>query len=124
MVPVVDGREVVAVFCGGVAGALARAGVGEALPHGGPAWPWATLAVNVAGAFVLGLVVARAARWRMLMGTGFCGALTTFSALQLELVRMLDDGRIGLAVAYAAASLALGLAAVSLGLAAPARRPA
>ena len=107
-------RELAAVFIGGVAGALARAGVAEAVPPEAGHWPWATLLVNVAGAFVLGAVAARGYR-RALLGQGFCGALTTFSALQLELLHMLDAGRAGLALAYAAASLALGLAAAELG---------
>jgi len=107
-------RELGSVFIGGVAGALARAVVAEALPHDPGQWPWATLLVNVAGAFVLGVVAARGAR-RALVGQGFCGALTTFSAFQFELLRMLDDDRAGLALAYAAASLALGVAAAELG---------
>ena len=86
----------------------------EALPPAPGHWPWATLLVNVAGAFVLGAVAARGYR-RALLGQGFCGALTTFSALQLELLQMLDAGRAGLALAYAAVSLALGLAAAELG---------
>jgi CrcB protein len=102
------------VFAGGVAGALARAGVVEALPHDPGQWPWATLLVNVAGAFVLGAVAARGRR-RALLGQGFCGALTTFSTFQLELLQMLDDGHEALALAYAAASLAAGLAAAELG---------
>jgi len=107
-------RELAAVFIGGVAGALARAGVAEAWPPAPGHWPWATLLVNVAGAFVLGAVAAR--RYRVpLLGQGVCGALTTFSAFQLELLRMLDAGRTGLALAYAAVSLALGVAAAELG---------
>ena len=88
------------MFAGGIAGALARAVVAEALPHDPGQWPWATLLVNVAGAFVLGLVAARGFR-RALIGQGFCGALTTFSTFQLELLQMLDAGRDGLALAYA-----------------------
>jgi fluoride exporter len=102
------------VFAGGVAGALARAGVVEALPHDPGQWPWATLLVNVAGAFVLGAVAARGFRLGLL-GQGFCGALTTFSTFQLELLQMLDGGRIGLALASAAVSLALGVGAAELG---------
>ena len=49
---------------------------------------------------------------RPLLGTGFCGALTTFSTMQLELLRMLDEGRAGLAAGYAAASIAAGFLAV------------
>ncbi|HET8953911.1 MAG TPA: CrcB family protein [Solirubrobacteraceae bacterium] len=107
-------RELAAVFIGGVVGAMARAGVVEALPHDPGHWPWATLLVNVAGAFILGAVAAHGAR-RALLGQGFCGAQTTFSTLQLELLQMLDSGRVGLALAYAAVSLALGVAAAELG---------
>ncbi len=51
---------------------------------------------------------------RPLLGTGLCGALTTFSTIQVELLQMLDADRLGLAAAYAAVSLALGLLAVAL----------
>jgi CrcB protein len=55
----VDRREILAVFAGGAVGAITRALVGEALPAEPGSWPWATFAVNVAGAFVLGLLVTR-----------------------------------------------------------------
>ena len=116
-----DRLELVAVFAGGCAGALARAGVGELLASGGPGWPWATFCVNVAGAFALGYFTTRlqerlplSAYRRPLLGTGLCGALTTFSTVQVELVRMLDDGRDGLALGYAGASIAAGFAALAL----------
>jgi CrcB protein len=103
-----------AVFVGGMAGTLARAGVAEALHAGGSAFPWATLLVNVAGAALLGwtavALTGHSVR-RHLVGTGVCGALTTFSTFQLELYRMVDGGRTGRAVLYAAVSLAAGLAA-------------
>jgi fluoride exporter len=89
-------------------------GVAEALPADPGAWPWATLLVNVAGAFVLGATVPRA-RWRPLVGTGFCGALTTFSTLQVEVLGLLDAGRVALAALYVGISGAAGLAAVALG---------
>jgi CrcB protein len=106
-------REPVAVFAGGCLGTLCRAGVAELLPVGG-GWPWATFLVNLAGAFILGWVasVLHRGRRRAFLATGFCGALTTFSAFQLELLELLDRGRVGLAAGYAAASLALGLLAV------------
>ena len=117
----VDRRELAAVFAGGFAGALARAGLVEAMPHGAGEWPWATFVVNILGAFTLGYVVTRlqerlplSAYRRPLVGTGLCGALTTFSTMQLELLDMLDGGHVALASAYAAMSVAAGFAAVAL----------
>jgi CrcB protein len=103
--------ELGAVFVGGMAGALARAGLAEAWPAHAGHWPWATFLVNVAGAALLGWVVA-GRRSHRLVGTGFCGALTTFSGLQLEVLQMLDADRAGLALAYVAGSVAAGLVAV------------
>jgi CrcB protein len=116
----VDGRELAAIFAGGFIGALARALVAELLPSDPASWPWATFAVNVAGAFLLGWFVTRlqerlplSAYRRPFLGTGVCGALTTFSTMQLELLRMIDTGRYGMAAAYAAVSVAAGFLAVA-----------
>ena len=108
-----DPRELAAVFAGGAVGALARALLEDALPHDPGAWPWATFAVNVAGSALLGWIVA-GERHHRLLGTGLCGALTTFSTFQLELLDMADAGRPLLALGYAAASVAAGLAAVTV----------
>jgi fluoride exporter len=114
-----DGRELAAIFAGGFAGAVARALVNQALATDPARWPWATFLLNVAGALLLGYFTTRlqerlplSAYRRPLLGTGFCGALTTFSTMQLELVGMLDAGRVGLAIAYAATSVGLGFLAV------------
>jgi fluoride exporter len=82
--------------------------------------PWGTLSVNVVGSFVLGLVAGLAATtapsWLLtLIGTGFCGALTTFSTFSYETVRLAEDGRWRAAVLNVVVSLVLGLAAVTLG---------
>ncbi|HWE11433.1 MAG TPA: fluoride efflux transporter CrcB, partial [Solirubrobacteraceae bacterium] len=83
-------------------------------------WPWATFTVNLVGAFLLGYFTTRlqerlplSAYRRPLLGTGFCGALTTFSTMQVELLQMLDAGRVGLAVAYAGASITGGFFGVA-----------
>ena len=115
----VDRREIAAVFAGGFVGALARAGVVEALPHNPGEWPWSTFLVNVVGTLMLGYFTTRlqerlplSAYRRPFLGTGICGALTTFSTMQLELLRMFDAHRYGLAAGYAAATIALGYACV------------
>jgi CrcB protein len=119
--PSFDRRELAAIFAGGFVGAVARGLLARAWAADPGRWPWATFVVNIAGAVLLGYLVTRlqerlplSAYRRPLAGTGFCGALTTFSTMQLELVRMLDAGRIGLAVAYGAASVVGGFAAVFL----------
>lgn len=117
----VDRGELIAIFCGGVIGAVARAAAGDLLDHSPGAWPWATFLVNVVGAAMLGYFVTRlqerlplSAYRRPLLGTGLCGALTTFSTMQVEILQMLDRNRVGLALGYAAASLVAGLGAVFL----------
>jgi CrcB protein len=117
----IDRRELGAIFLGGAVGALVRAGLVEAIGGGAPSWPWVTFGVNVVGAFLLGYVVTRlqerlplSTYKRPLLGTGFCGALTTFSTVQVELLKMLDAGRIGLALVYVAGSVLAGYAGVQL----------
>ena len=111
-------RELGAVFAGGAVGALARVAVAERWPLAAGEWPWATLAVNVVGCLVLGAVLVLTAEGtarRGLLGPGLCGGLTTFSALQLELVELLDEEEPALAAAYAAVTLTAGLVALEAG---------
>jgi CrcB protein len=117
----IDRRELGAIFLGGALGALLRAGLAETIPPTAGAWPWATFLVNVAGAALLGYwftTLPHSSYRRPLLTTGFCGALTTFSTVQLELVEMIDGGRVGLAALYLVASVAAGLAGVQLATAA------
>lgn len=110
----VDRRELGAIFIGGALGALLRAGLAEAFPAGDAAWPWATFVVNIVGAALLGYwftTLSHTSYRRPLLTTGFCGALTTFSTVQVELLEMLDAGRVGLALVYLGVSVAAGLLA-------------
>ena len=121
----IDRRELGAIFLGGALGTLLRAGMLEVVGEGAPGWPWATFVVNVVGALVLGYLVTAlppGTRHRPLWTTGFCGGLTTFSTLQVELVRMLEAGHVGIALGYAGASVVAGLIGVQAGVAL-ARRP-
>lgn len=83
--------------------------------------PWGTFTVNVVGSLVLGLVAGAAARaglpsWAVtLAGTGFCGALTTFSTFSYETVRLVDGGRGRTALLYVAVSVLSGFGACALG---------
>src|SRR5438270_193558 len=95
-----DRREYAAIFTGGFVGAIARVALVQSLPSGHRGWPWATFVANLLGAFLLGYFTTRlqerlpvSSYRRPLLGTGFCGAFTTFSTLQLELVTMIDAHR-------------------------------
>ena len=119
-----DRWELAAIFAGGAVGSAVRTGLSELAPTHAGHWPWVTFAVNVIGCLLLGYFVTRlqerlpiTAYRRPLLGTGLCGALTTFSTFQLELLRMLEHGDVGLAVGYCAGSIAAGFAGVALGTA-------
>jgi fluoride exporter len=119
--PRVDRRELAAIFVGGALGTLARAALTEAFPQSATSWPWPTFAVNIVAAFLLGYFVTRlqdrlplSSYRRPFVGTGVCGGLSTFSTMQVELFKMIDAHDWGLAIGYAAASIAAGYAAIHL----------
>jgi CrcB protein len=121
---VADRRELAAIFAGGAIGGAVRTALSELAPASAGGWPWVTFGVNFAGCLLLGYLVTRlqerlpvTAYQRPLLGTGVCGGLTTFSTFQLDLLRMLDHGRILLAVAYAAVSIGAGFLGVTFGTA-------
>lgn len=111
------------IAAAGGLGTLAR--YWAAVLVGGRAWPVSTLAVNVAGAFALGLLVGRgavsASNVTAAIAIGFLGAFTTFSTFSVEAVDLLRNGRPGAAFAYVAASVGLGLVAAAAGYAITAR---
>lgn len=118
-------RIYLAIALGGALGSVARhlcALAGIALL--GPDVPLATLGVNVAGSFLIGLYAALTGPHGRLAATpamrqgimaGFCGGFTTFSVFSLESIRLFDAGRWDAALAYVAASAATWLAAAWLG---------
>jgi fluoride exporter len=119
------------VALGGAAGSVLRYQTGRALGHwlgaaAATAFPWATLTVNLVGSLAMGLMVGWLARhgsagaevWRLLLGVGVLGGFTTFSAFSMEMVLLAERGSIGLAALYAGVSVAGGVAAMVLGLAA------
>ncbi len=117
----VDRRELAAIFAGGFLGAVARSALAELLAVPADRWPWATFAVNITAALALGYIVTRLrgrlARYdyrRSFLASGFCGALSTFSTMMVELLKMIDAGDWGLALGYGTASVTGGLAAIVL----------
>ncbi|KAB8195280.1 fluoride efflux transporter CrcB [Nonomuraea phyllanthi] len=82
-------------------------------------FPWGTLAVNVAGSALLGFLAALPAQGAAmaLLGTGFCGALTTYSTFGYETMRLLEEGARFHAVANAVAGVVAGLGAAFCGAA-------
>jgi fluoride exporter len=102
----------------GGAGAIARFLLdGAVAARVGRAFPWGTFAVNLSGAFVLGLLTGAALGGdaQRLVGTGLLGAYTTFSTWALEAHRQAEDGRTAGAVANVGASLVIGLLAAWAG---------
>ena len=101
------------VMIGGAAGAGLRYQVGRAaLHHFGPGFPWGTLAVNLIGGLLMGVLAGaifgdgvQGRPFWLLLGVGVLGGFTTFSAFSFDIFLMIERGAIGIAAAYAFASL-------------------
>ena len=118
-----DRAVVAAVFAGGALGGLARYAVQAAFPVQLPAFPWPTLIINCSGAFALAVllvVLRRRSGWRLLrplIGTGFLGGWTTFSAVVATADQQLAHDHPAVAVGYLAASVGGGLSCAVAGFA-------
>ncbi len=115
--------KLLSIFLAGGLGCLARYGVTLGLAARlGPALPYGTFTVNVVGSGLMGLLFALASAspangptLAAVLGTGFLGGFTTFSAFSLDTLRLAQDGAPGRALAYAAATLLACLCATALG---------
>ncbi len=107
------------VGIGGFLGSVCRYLIGLLPMKAGHGFPVKTLLINVAGAFVIGLIAALGAkgkamdpRFVLMLKVGVCGGFTTFSTFAYESAELLQSGRIGMAAAYAALSVILGVLAI------------
>ena len=115
-----------AAVVGGALGSGARYLVYVTLmPLLGPAFPWATITVNIVGSFLMGAVVGvsssllgGSALWRTFLATGILGGFTTFSAFSLDAFELFDRRQPILAMVYIVASVGISVAALVGGLAA------
>ena len=111
---------VVAAAVGAVARYLTDRFVGDRTDS---AFPWGTFLINVTGSFVLGALTglslyhAFPATPRVVLGTGFCGAYTTFSTFSFETVRLIEEGTVAEAFANALATVVFAAAAAAAGIA-------
>lgn len=114
------------VAAGGALGAVARYGVGAWAVRLFPSavWPWGTLAVNVVGGLLMGLLAgwlafrggAHGETIRLFAAVGVLGGFTTFSAFSLETALMIERRQLAMAGGYVAASVALSVLALFIGL--------
>lgn len=110
-----------AVIGGGLVGSAARLAVAEVTASGTASFPWATLVVNLSGAALAGFYLARrqravSSRWSLrFWAIGALGSFTTFSGFSVEVIRLNEAGRLGMALVYVLASVVGGVLAAVIG---------
>ena len=117
-------RDIAAVAVGGAIGATLRWALGTwIVERTGAAFPWHTFAINVLGAFLIGVLMALSLEkgvipgtWRLFLGTGILGGFTTFSTLSYESIALMNQGLWAAGFANMFGSGVAGLAAAWLGL--------
>ncbi|MDP1610411.1 MAG: fluoride efflux transporter CrcB [Sulfuritalea sp.] len=117
-------KPILAISLGSALGAVLRWGLGTRLNSLFPDIPPGTLAANLIGGYIVGVAVAWFAQapdiapeWRLLIITGFCGGLTTFSTFSAEVVTLLQQGRLSWAMGAIAIHVGGSLLATLAGLA-------
>jgi fluoride exporter len=111
------------VFLGAGLGGVARYGISRwMMAAAGTAFPWGTLSVNVAGSFLINFGIGWMHSRGMgiprqdFLAAGLCGGFTTFSAVSVETLRMVESGQWTRAALYVGATVVLGLLAALAGL--------
>jgi fluoride exporter len=115
-------KEIAFIFIAGGLGSVLRFGFGKLFSYNTINFPMSTLAVNIIGSFIIGLILAYAlknenfnANYKVILATGFCGGFTTFSALSNETFLMLKQNNISSALLYILLTIILGILATFIG---------
>lgn len=116
-------KQLLIVFFGGGVGSICRYWISKHISHHfETSFPLGTLAVNILGCFLIGIILAIIERYRwhpastLLLATGFCGGFTTFSSFAYENILLLNQENYGAFIIYTISSLILGFLATFLGL--------
>lgn len=117
-------KTLLIIGTGGFLGSISRYGINLlSTKLWGTGFPWGTLAVNIIGSFLIGIVYGMAVKhdWlspdlRLFLAIGFCGSFTTFSTFSYDIIQLLNSGHFLQTTAYIAGSIILGLMAVFAGI--------